>query len=87
MTMTNQPTKPRKKRRKLPKLVDLAGISRHMSVDRKTPQQWKQRGLLPPVDFPYLTEPVWLAETIRDGFALPTKRLWIDNPGTDASPE
>jgi len=37
-------------------IVDLAGIARHMLVERFTPQQWKQRDHLPPVDFPEIKE-------------------------------
>lgn len=59
-------------------IVDLAGIARHMHVERYTPQQWKQRNLLPPVDFPHIREPLWYAATIRDGFAVPSRRLWCD---------
>ena len=61
-------------------VVDLAGVARHMHVERFTPQQWKQRDLLPPVDFPDIREPLWYASTIRDGFAGPTRRLWCDTP-------
>lgn len=61
-------------------VVDLAGISRHMRVNRYTPQQWSQRGHLPPVDFPDIKEPLWYASTLRDQFATPTRRIWYDNP-------
>jgi hypothetical protein len=61
-------------------IVDLRGISRHMRVARFTPQQWAQRGLLPPVDFPEISEPLWYADTIRDGFANRTGRIWYDTP-------
>ena len=61
-------------------IVDLAGIARHMHVERFTPQQWKQRDLLPPVDFPDIREPIWYASTIRDGFAAVTRRLWCETP-------
>ncbi len=57
-------------------VVDLAGIAAHMRVERYTPQQWRQRGHLPPVDFPHIKEPLWYASTIRDRFAVPTKRIW-----------
>jgi hypothetical protein len=63
------------------KVVDLAGIARHMRVERYTPQQWRQRGHLPPVDFPEIKEPLWYASTIRDGFAVPSRRVWYDAPG------
>lgn len=59
-------------------IVDLAGIARHMRVERFTPQQWGQRNLLPDVDFPYIKEPLWYASTIRDQFAIPTRRVWYD---------
>jgi hypothetical protein len=62
-------------------VVDLAGIARHMRVERYTPQQWRQRGHLPPVDFPLIKEPLWYASTIREGFAKPSRRVWYDAPG------
>ena len=61
-------------------IVDLAGIARHMLVDRFTPQQWKQRGHLPPVDFPDISEPLWYVSTLKEKFAIPTRRIWHDNP-------
>lgn len=62
-------------------VVDLAGIARHMRVERYTPQQWRQRDHLPPVDFPEIKEPLWYASTIREVFAKPTRRVWYDAPG------
>lgn len=70
-------------------IVDLAAIARHMRVARHTPQQWSQRKLLPPVDFPDLAEPLWYASTIREKFAIPTKRIWytlIDQTDEELSP-
>jgi hypothetical protein len=68
-------------------IVDLAGIARHMRVDRHTPGQWRQRGLLPPVDFPEITkEPLWYASTIKRYFADRTQRVWYDNPEQELSP-
>lgn len=64
-------------------IVDLAGIARHMRVERFTPQQWKQRGHLPPVDFPEIKEPLWYASTIKNGFIIPTRRMWYDHPGEE----
>jgi hypothetical protein len=61
-------------------VVDLAGIARHTHAQRLTPQQWKQRGHLPPVDFPEIAEPLWYASTIKEKFVIPTRRLWFDNP-------
>jgi hypothetical protein len=61
-------------------VVDLAGIARHMRVERFTPQQWKQRGHLPPVDFPEIKEPLWYASTIKQHFADRTQRVWYDRP-------
>lgn len=61
-------------------IVDLAGIAWHMHVGRFTPQQWKQRDFLPPVDFPDIREPLWYVSTIRDKFARPSGRLWCDRP-------
>lgn len=68
-------------------IVDLAGVARHMGVERYTPQQWKQRGLMPPVDFPEIKEPLWYASTIKDHFAGQRGRLWLDSPlGEELSP-
>ena len=64
------------------RIVDLAGIARHLGVERYTPQQWRQRDLLPPVDFPEIREPLWYASTIREKFAEPTGRIWYDQPPT-----
>jgi hypothetical protein len=64
-------------------IVDLAGIARHMRVERFTPQQWKQRGHLPPVDFPEIKEPLWYVSTIKNGFIIPTRRMWYDHPGPE----
>lgn len=61
-------------------IVDLAGIARHMQVERFTPQQWKQRGHLPPVDFPDIKEPLWYVSTIKEHFADRTQRVWYDSP-------
>lgn len=59
-------------------IVDLAGIARHMRVERFTPQQWKQRDLLPPVDFPEIKEPLWYVSTLKRDFIVPTRRVWHD---------
>jgi hypothetical protein len=68
-------------------VVDLAGIARHMRVERFTPQQWKQRGLLPPVDFPEIKEPLWYVTTIKRDFIIPTRRVWYDHvPAEELSP-
>lgn len=67
-------------------IVDLAGIARHMKVERYTPQQWRQRGWIPPVDFPLIREPLWYASTIKDKFVIPTRRRWYDNPAEELSP-
>lgn len=68
-------------------VVDLAGIAWHMKVERHTPQQWRQRGLLPEVDFPRIKEPLWYATTIKEKFAGPTRRLWFEDPDNeDLSP-
>lgn len=66
-------------------VVDLAGVARHMRVERYTPQQWRQRGLLPPVDFPEIKEPLWYASTLRDKFAVPSRRVWHDTIGEELS--
>ena len=67
-------------------VVDLAGIARHMNVERFTPQQWKQRDLLPPVDFPEIREPLWYATTVKEQFAIPTRRVWYDILSEELSP-
>jgi hypothetical protein len=67
-------------------IVDLAGIARHMRVERFTPQQWKQRDHLPPVDFPEIKEPLWYASTIRAQFADRTQRIWYEHPEVELSP-
>lgn len=68
-------------------VIDLAGIARRMKVERYTPQQWSQRGHLPPVDFPLITSvPLWYASTIRDKFAAPTRRLWYPPDADEVSP-
>ena len=68
-------------------IVDLAGIARHMRAERFTPQQWKQRGLLPPVDFPEIREPLWYVSTLKEHFVIPTKRVWYDEvPDEELSP-
>lgn len=67
-------------------VVDLAGIARHMRVERYTPQQWKQRGHLPPVDFPEINEPLWYASTLKEKFVIPTRRVWADFPAPELSP-
>lgn len=64
-------------------VVDLAGIARHMRVERFTPQQWKQRGHLPPVDFPEIKEPLWYASTIIEHFVVPSRRVWYDDPDAE----
>ena len=45
-------------------IVDLRGIARLLKVSKHTPNQWRQRGLLPPTDFPELLRPVWRKTTI-----------------------
>lgn len=68
-------------------IVGLAGIAYHMRVARLTPQQWVQRNLLPPPDFPLVAgEPIWLVSTIIDQFVTPTRRVWYDEPESALSP-
>src|ERR1700753_2899083 len=57
------------------RIVDLAAIARHTRAPRHTPQQWKQRGHLPPVDFPHIAEPLWYERTIIEQFIIPTRRV------------
>jgi hypothetical protein len=74
-------------RRREDGIVGLAGIARHMRVARLTPQQWVQRGLLPPQDFPGMAgEPIWRVSTIIDKFVTPTRRVWYDEPDEELSP-
>lgn len=68
-------------------VVGLAGIAKHMRVARHTPQQWVQRKLLPPPDFPDIAgEPIWLVTTLKEKFAIPTRRVWYDDPDEELSP-
>lgn len=67
-------------------IVDLAGIARHMKVERYTPQQWRQRKLLPPVDYPEIAEPLWRVTTLLDQFVRPTRRIWYEQPHEELSP-
>ncbi len=67
-------------------IVDLAGIAAHMRVQRTTPQQWKQRGHLPPVDFPRIAEPLWYASTVIKEFVIPTRRVWYSELDDVLSP-
>jgi hypothetical protein len=68
-------------------IVDLAGIARHMKVERFTPQQWRQRGHLPPVDFPQISEPLWYVSTLKEKFVIPSRRVWYDVvPAEELSP-
>lgn len=68
-------------------VVGLAGIAKHMRVARHTPQQWVQRRLLPPPDFPDIAgEPIWRVTTLKEKFAVPTRRVWYDNPDDELSP-
>jgi hypothetical protein len=67
-------------------VVDLAGIARHMRVERFTPQQWSQRGLLPAVDFPDIREPLWYVSTVKERFVVPTRRVWYDVASDELSP-
>ncbi|HEY6022126.1 MAG TPA: hypothetical protein VIY48_20330 [Candidatus Paceibacterota bacterium] len=52
--------------------VDLKGIHELLKVAKHTPHQWRQREVLPPVDFPELTRPLWKRKTII---------LWAANTG------
>ena len=67
-------------------IVDLAGIAAHMRVQRYTPQQWRQRDLLPPVDFPKIAEPLWYASTVIREFVIPTRRVWYSELDDVLSP-
>lgn len=55
-------------------LLDLAGIAKLLKVRHKTPNTWRQRGLLPPVDFPGIRTPLWKRATIVK-WALVSGRL------------
>lgn len=73
--------------RRAASIVGLAGIAYHMRVARLTPQQWVQRGLLPPPDFPDVAgEPIWRVQTIIDQFVTPSRRVWYDDPESELSP-
>lgn len=45
-------------------VVDLAGISGLLDVKLSTPNQWRQRRILPEPDWPGLTRPLWRRKTI-----------------------
>ncbi len=45
-------------------VVDLAGIAELLEVQPHTPNQWRQRKLLPKVDFPDIKTPLWRKSTI-----------------------
>jgi hypothetical protein len=64
-------------------IIDLKGIARLLGVSMHTPNQWRQRDLLPEVDFPQLMRPVWRRTTII-AWARSTGR-WP--PGTSGRPE
>lgn len=64
-------------------IIDLRGIARLLKVSKHTPNQWRQRGLLPEVDFPELMRPAWRKSTIIT-WARSTGR-WP--PGSTARPE
>ena len=60
-------------------ILDLRGVARHCGVSPDTPQQWRQRGILPAVDFPEIHHPLWLASTIK-AWAIRTGRNFWDDP-------
>lgn len=65
------------------RLVDLAGIAALLGVAPTTPQQWRQRELLPDPDEPgFPDKPLWRTSTIIT-WAKETHR-WP--PGTAARP-
>ncbi len=64
-------------------IIDLRGIARLLKVSKHTPNQWRQRDLLPEVDFPELMRPAWRKSTII-AWARSTGR-WP--PGSTARPE
>lgn len=75
--------------------VDLRGIAALLGVSRHTPNQWRQRDLLPKTDFPKLLRPAWKTSTIIR-WAVDTGRwppgeaarsVTEDNPVSLAVPE
>jgi hypothetical protein len=64
-------------------IIDLRGIARLLKVSKHTPNQWRQRELLPNVDYPELMRPAWRKSTIIT-WARSTGR-WP--PGSTARPE
>lgn len=66
-------------------LLDLRGIARHMGVQETTPQQWRQRGILPDTDYPEIRGcPLWNLKTIKT-WAYVTGRDFWDIPGDDTT--
>ena len=55
-------------------LVDIKSIAERVHVQLDTVNKWRHRNLLPPVDYPQLSSPVWDWETIRT-WAEQTGRL------------
>lgn len=47
-------------------LIDLGGIAELLGLSPTTPQQWRQRGQLPPPDEPkFADKPLWRRSTIE----------------------
>jgi hypothetical protein len=48
------------------KPIDMAGIARLLEVASTTPQQWRQRGVLPPPDpdLSFPDKPIWTTDVI-----------------------
>lgn len=67
-------------------IVDLRGIAILLGKSKHTPNQWRQRGILPPPDF-NLLRPVWKKSTIirwaKDTGRWPPERT---SPTTKTSP-
>jgi hypothetical protein len=60
-------------------LLDLSAIAERCGVSKFTPQQWRQRDVLPPVDFPEVDVPLWRVSTIRR-WARDTDRDFRSSP-------
>lgn len=47
-------------------ILDLTAVAYCCNVSPFTPQQWRQRNVLPPVDYPEVSTPLWKVATIRE---------------------
>jgi hypothetical protein len=60
-------------------IVDLNGVAEMFGNKIATSYVWKSKGMLPPVDYPELSFPVWNRDTIVR-WAGETRRIVINRP-------